>query len=155
MVNATPPAAHSRRPCRRPHRRAGPGRGPDHGEPGPLYQLGQPAPDRLGGRPLHGVPGHQGGDDRLVAQARRQAAGDPHRGDELGRVAGRLALQPAGQHDFDWEIGTWKTHLKRLKGPLTGSTTWVEYEGTTVVPPRARAALDACDNIVISFDSEA
>ena len=20
-----------------------------------------------------------------------------------------------GQHDFDWEIGTWKTHLKRLK----------------------------------------
>jgi hypothetical protein len=38
-----------------------------------------------------------------------------------------------GQHDFDWEIGTWKTHLKRLKGPLTGSTTWLEYEGTTVV----------------------
>jgi hypothetical protein len=38
-----------------------------------------------------------------------------------------------GQHDFDWEIGTWKTHLKRLVRPLTGSTTWVEYEGTTVV----------------------
>src|SRR5215216_1709596 len=38
-----------------------------------------------------------------------------------------------GQHDFDFEIGTWKTHLKRLVRPLTGSTTWVEYEGTTVV----------------------
>ncbi len=38
-----------------------------------------------------------------------------------------------GQHDFDWEIGTWKTHLKRLQRPLTGSTTWVEYEGTSVV----------------------
>jgi hypothetical protein len=38
-----------------------------------------------------------------------------------------------GQHDFDFEIGTWKTHLKRLLNPLTGSTTWVEYEGTTVV----------------------
>lgn len=38
-----------------------------------------------------------------------------------------------GQHDFDFEIGTWKTHLKRLLHPLTGSTTWVEYEGTTVV----------------------
>ena len=37
-----------------------------------------------------------------------------------------------GQHDFDFEIGTWKTHLKRLVHPLTGSTTWVEYEGTTV-----------------------
>ncbi len=38
-----------------------------------------------------------------------------------------------GQHDFDFEIGTWKTHLRRLLKPLTGSTTLVEYEGTTVV----------------------
>jgi hypothetical protein len=38
-----------------------------------------------------------------------------------------------GQHDFDFHLGTWKTHLRRLLGPLTGSTTWVEYEGTTVV----------------------
>lgn len=38
-----------------------------------------------------------------------------------------------GQHDFDWEIGTWKTHLKRRLRPLTGSNEWVEYDGTTVV----------------------
>src|SRR5512133_4168626 len=38
-----------------------------------------------------------------------------------------------GQHDFDFEIGTWKTHLKRLLHPLTGSSQWVEYEGTSVV----------------------
>ena len=38
-----------------------------------------------------------------------------------------------GQHDFDFELGTWKTHLSRLLHPLTGSSTWVEYEGTTVV----------------------
>jgi hypothetical protein len=38
-----------------------------------------------------------------------------------------------GQHDFDFDIGTWKTHLRRLSHPLTGSTTWVEYEGTTLV----------------------
>jgi len=38
-----------------------------------------------------------------------------------------------GQHDFDFEVGTWETHLKRLAHPLTGSTTWVEYEGTSVV----------------------
>jgi hypothetical protein len=38
-----------------------------------------------------------------------------------------------GQHDFDFEIGTWKTHLRRRLHPLTGSTTWVEYDGTTVV----------------------
>jgi hypothetical protein len=38
-----------------------------------------------------------------------------------------------GQHDFDFHIGTWKTHLKRRLHPLTGSNTWVEYDGTTVV----------------------
>ena len=38
-----------------------------------------------------------------------------------------------GQHDFDFGIGTWKTRLTRLSHPLTGSTTWIEYEGTTVV----------------------
>ena len=38
-----------------------------------------------------------------------------------------------GQRDFDFEIGTWKTSLKRLLNPLTGSTKWVEYEGTTIV----------------------
>jgi hypothetical protein len=36
-----------------------------------------------------------------------------------------------GQHDFDFEIGTWKIHLKRLDHPLTGSTTWTEFDGTT------------------------
>ncbi len=38
-----------------------------------------------------------------------------------------------GQHDFDFEIGNWKTHVKRLVHPLTGSTTWAEYDGTSVV----------------------
>jgi len=41
--------------------------------------------------------------------------------------------QRDGQHDFDFQFGTWKTHLRRLLRPLTGSTTWVEYHGTTVV----------------------
>lgn len=38
-----------------------------------------------------------------------------------------------GQHDFDWEIGTWKTELRRLAKPLSGSQEWVEYTGTSVV----------------------
>jgi len=37
-----------------------------------------------------------------------------------------------GQHDFDFELGSWKIHLKRLLHPLTGSTTWVEFDGTSV-----------------------
>ncbi len=38
-----------------------------------------------------------------------------------------------GQRDFDFEIGTWETRLSRLQNPLSGSSSWVEYEGTTVV----------------------
>ncbi len=38
-----------------------------------------------------------------------------------------------GEHDFDFEIGTWKTQLKRLTNPLSGSATWVHYQGTSTV----------------------
>ncbi|HWZ60190.1 MAG TPA: hypothetical protein VNW46_14530 [Gemmatimonadaceae bacterium] len=37
-----------------------------------------------------------------------------------------------GQHDFDFELGTWHIHLRRLLHPLTGSTTWVDFDGTSV-----------------------
>lgn len=48
------------------------------------------------------------------------------------------AAQPAaekhdGQRDFDFELGSWKIHLKRLKNPLSGAApVWVEFDGTTV-----------------------
>lgn len=45
------------------------------------------------------------------------------------------AAERDGQKDFDWEIGSWTTQLKRLKRPLSGSTEWVEYHGTTDVRP--------------------
>ena len=38
-----------------------------------------------------------------------------------------------GQHDFDFNFGSWKTHIMRLQNPLTGSKTWVEMNGTVVV----------------------
>jgi hypothetical protein len=37
-----------------------------------------------------------------------------------------------GQHDFDWAVGVWKIQLKRLARPLSGSTQWVEFDGTVV-----------------------
>jgi len=40
-----------------------------------------------------------------------------------------------GQHDFDFLLGTWKYHLSRLVDPLTGSTKWIEFEGTGVCRP--------------------
>jgi hypothetical protein len=38
-----------------------------------------------------------------------------------------------GQHDFDWQLGTWKIHMERLRHPLTGSTEWTQLDGTVVV----------------------
>jgi hypothetical protein len=51
--------------------------------------------------------------------------------------AGQAAVAAGrdGARDFDFEMGTWRTQLRRLAAPLTGSTTWVEYAGTSVVRP--------------------
>jgi hypothetical protein len=54
-----------------------------------------------------------------------------------------IAVAADGQRDFDFAIGTWKTQVKRLVRPLTGSTTWAEYEGTTVT----RKVLDGRANL--------
>ncbi len=48
-------------------------------------------------------------------------------------AAQQTIVERNGQHDFDFEIGTWKTHLSRLQHPLSGSNTWVDYDGTSVV----------------------
>jgi hypothetical protein len=40
-----------------------------------------------------------------------------------------------GQHDFDFELGKWKLHLKKLDKPLTGSKKWIEFDGTSVTMP--------------------
>ena len=37
-----------------------------------------------------------------------------------------------GNHDFDFELGSWKIHLKRRLNPMTGSDKWVEFDGTSV-----------------------
>lgn len=38
-----------------------------------------------------------------------------------------------GQHDFDWEIGSWRTHVRILAQPLSGANEWIEMNGTSVV----------------------
>ena len=38
-----------------------------------------------------------------------------------------------GLHDFDFLIRPWHVHLRKLAHPLTGSTEWIEYEGTSVM----------------------
>jgi hypothetical protein len=64
----------------------------------------------------------------VVLAACALAAGAP--------TAAHAAAVRDGQHDFDWEIGTWKTAVKVRRNPLSGSAPdWAEYTGTSVVKP--------------------
>ncbi|HTS11456.1 MAG TPA: hypothetical protein VMH00_05010 [Candidatus Limnocylindrales bacterium] len=60
----------------------------------------------------------------------------PGRSQQDSGASNPAAQHPAvardGSHDFDFELGTWKIHLKRRLHPLTGSNTWVEFDGTSV-----------------------
>jgi hypothetical protein len=38
-----------------------------------------------------------------------------------------------GQHDFDFDFGTWNIHIRRLRHPLTDSSSWFEMNGTTTI----------------------
>jgi hypothetical protein len=38
-----------------------------------------------------------------------------------------------GSHDFDFNLGTWRTQIKRLLHPLAGSNAWTELDGTVTV----------------------
>jgi len=56
----------------------------------------------------------------------------------LATAAGESAAPPKavvrdGQHDFDFNIGVWKTHIKRVLDPLSGSTQSIELNGTVTV----------------------
>nr|WP_294813922.1 hypothetical protein [uncultured Sphingomonas sp.] len=54
----------------------------------------------------------------------------------FGQAASPMPAQARdGTHDFDWEIGNWTTQLRYLAEPLTGSTRWVDYRGTSDVRP--------------------
>lgn len=38
-----------------------------------------------------------------------------------------------GQHDFDFNFGTWNSHIKRILDPLSGSSKSIELNGTVTV----------------------
>jgi hypothetical protein len=53
-------------------------------------------------------------------------------------ATGAEATQPPaatldGQHDFDFNFGVWNTHIRRLTHPLSGSSEYIELNGTVTV----------------------
>ncbi len=43
------------------------------------------------------------------------------------------AQNTSGEHDFDFEIGNWKTYVKRLTNPLEPTENWTEMNGISKV----------------------
>ena len=58
-----------------------------------------------------------------------QAAPEP-----TSRTSGAAAANAErdGQHDFDFELGSWNIHLQKLMHPLTGAKEWVRFDGSSV-----------------------
>ena len=58
----------------------------------------------------------------------------------IGLIIGALGVaqaeEPAardGQHDFDFDIGVWHTHIKRIVDPFAGTKQSIELDGTVTV----------------------
>jgi hypothetical protein len=49
-----------------------------------------------------------------------------------GLTLAQEAAQHDGQRDFDFLVGSWQIHLKRLVQPNNGPKEWVELDGTVV-----------------------
>jgi hypothetical protein len=42
------------------------------------------------------------------------------------------AVPQDNRHDFDFAVGTWKAHVRKLVHPLTGSSEWDDFDGSVV-----------------------
>jgi hypothetical protein len=51
-------------------------------------------------------------------------------GQDAAKSPSATAVERDGQRDFEPLLGSWKYHLKRRMHPLTGSDSWVEFDGT-------------------------
>jgi len=72
---------------------------------------------------------------KLLCMATVLAAGDAY-AQTPPREQPRIAQLRDGQHDFDWEWGTWNTRVRVLRNPLSGSApNWAQYEGKSIVRP--------------------
>lgn len=73
-------------------------------------------------------------------------------------AAPSLPVPPISQADgpdgFDFLIGDWTAHLRKLVNPLSGSTTWLEYEGTSKVRKIAGERANMEDFAVATADGK-
>jgi len=74
------------------------------------------------------------------------AAMSPHAADAPDR---------SGVHDFDFLVGDWTVHHRKLETRLAGSDAWIEFDGTLSVRPLMDGAANAGDNVFRYPDGDA
>jgi hypothetical protein len=55
---------------------------------------------------------------------------------------------PSAAHDFDFYMGSWRVHHRRLKERLAGNDVWEEFEGTSTAVPLLDGAGNVDDNFI-------
>ena len=63
------------------------------------------------------------------------------------------ASPTSSQHDFDFFVGNWNIHNKKLKSRLTDCTEWVEFESTQEMR-KILNGLGNTDNFLAEFDGK-
>lgn len=65
----------------------------------------------------------------IVAMLAAPALAPPvHASQDTPKTVGRPDM--SGLHDFDFLVGTWRVHSRKLKAPLSGRQDWIEFDGT-------------------------
>ena len=67
----------------------------------------------------------------LVPSRMSVAQSSPGSGKEISHAEGPLP----GLHDFDFLVGHWRVHHRKLKERLANSHEWIEFEGTLFSQP--------------------
>ncbi len=67
---------------------------------------------------------------------------------ESAPVTSQAAAGLSGVHDFDFIVGEWRAHHRRLKERLAGSREWIEFEGTQSARQVLGGAANVDDNIL-------
>ncbi|MBI3748514.1 MAG: DUF1579 domain-containing protein, partial [Chloroflexi bacterium] len=65
-----------------------------------------------------------------------------------GAIAMPDAHTDSAVHDFDFSMGTWRVHHRRLKERLVANDEWQEFEGTSTAWPILGGAGNIDDNVL-------
>jgi hypothetical protein len=53
-----------------------------------------------------------------------------------------------GPNDFDFLMGSWKVHHRKLRSRLSGCTEWIDSDGTSFVRPLMGGLANVDDNVI-------